>query len=165
MHDFFVALGNAIVDRSADELIGAVIVAMGLSLAFAGLDFIARRKMQENRMPMIVLMIGANLVSMAFAAGYIVHHRKARGASASERNQLASARLEPILVESIFRVADKNDDGQLSTEEAAVAAAEFVRRADPTGNGSVDVPTLEHALPSGGFHRGRRPANGASFRR
>ena len=163
MHDFFDALANAIVDRSADELIGAVVFALGLSLAFAGLDFISRRKVREYRMPMIVVMIGANLVSMAFAAGYIVYHRKARGA-ASATTQTTAARVEPILVESIFRAADKNEDGLLSSEEAAVAAAEFVRHADPTGNGSVDGPALEHALPSVGFHRGRRPASSASFR-
>ena len=165
MDDFFDSLANAILDRSADELIGAVIVALGLSLAFAGIDFISRRKARENRMPMIAMMIGANLASMAFAAGYLVYHRKARGAPASERNQTTSVRLEPILVESIFRAADKNEDGLLSSEEAAVAAAEFVRQADPTGNGSIDGPTLEHALPPGGFNRGRRPVSSSSFRR
>jgi hypothetical protein len=165
MHDFFDALANVILDRSADELIGAVIVALGFSLAFTGLDFISRRKVRENRLPMIVAMIGANLASMAFAAGYIVYHRKARVASASERNQMISLRPEPILAESILRAADKNEDGRLSSEEAAVAAAEFVRRADPTGNGSIDASTLEHALPPGGFPRGRRPANNTSFRK
>jgi hypothetical protein len=165
MHEFFEALANVILDRSADELIGAVIVALGLSFAFAGLDFIARRKVRENRMPMIMVMIGANLASMAFAAGYIVYHRKARVASAAERNQMISLRPESIMAESIFRAADKNADGLLSSEEAAVAAAEFVRRADPTGSGSIDASTLERALQPGWFPRGRRPTSNASFRK
>jgi hypothetical protein len=159
MHDFLDALTNVIVDRSADELIGAVIVALGLALAFTGLDFISRRNARESRMPMIVIMIAANLVSMAFAAGYVAYLRKSRGASASERNQMASLRLEPVLAESIFRAADKNVDGQLSSEEAAVAAAEFVRQADHTGNGSISGPTLEHALRPGGSHGARRPTS------
>jgi hypothetical protein len=162
MHDFINALGNVIVDRTADELIGAVIVALGLSLAFAGLDFISRRKARENRLPMIVVMIGANLASMAFAAGYLAYHRKARGTAASERNQVTSIRPETILAESILRAADKNDDGQLTSEEAAVAAAEFVRLADRTGNGSIDALTLEHALRPGGFRGGRRPTSSSS---
>jgi len=165
MQDFLKALGNVIVDRTADELIGAVMFALGLSLAFAGLDFISRRKARENRLPMIVVMIGANLASMAFAAGYIVYHRKARGVSAAERNQMASFRPESVLAESIFRATDKNNDGLLSSEEAAVAAAEFVRRSAPTGNGSIDAPTLERALQPGGFPRGRRPTSSASFRK
>ena len=43
MADFFVSLGNAVVDRSADELIGAVIIALALSLAMAGLYCLGRR--------------------------------------------------------------------------------------------------------------------------
>ena len=164
MHNFLDALTNVVVDRSADELIGAVLVALGLALAFAGLDFITRRKARENRMPMIVLMIAANLASMALAAGYLVYHKKARGVSAHEANQTAAVRLELMLVESIFRAADKNGDGLLSSEEAAAAAADLVKEADHTGSGSIDAPTLEHALRPGGYHRGRRSMS-SSFRR
>ncbi len=157
MYDFFDALANAIVDRSADELIGAVIVALGLSLAFAGLDFIGRRKVRDARMPMIVLMIGANLISMAVAAGYLVHARRTRAALARENAQGMPFMPNAILVESIFRSADTNHDGLISIEEASVAAGEFVRRADPSGNGMIDVPTLEHMITMAGMLRTRRP--------
>ena len=43
-----------------------------------------------------------------------------------------------------------------SKQEAAVAAAEFVKRADHTGDGSIDGPTMERALRPSGFHGGRR---------
>ena len=76
MADFFVSLGNVIVDRSPDELIGAVIIALALSLAMAGVYCIGRRNIRENVMPMIVLMLVANLISMAVGAGYLAHVRK-----------------------------------------------------------------------------------------
>ena len=44
MADFFVSLGNAVVDRSPDELIGAVIIALALSLAMAGVYCLGRRQ-------------------------------------------------------------------------------------------------------------------------
>ena len=161
MYDFFSSLANAVVDRSADELIGAVIVALGISLFFAGLDFVGRRKVRDARMPMIVVMIGANLASMAFAAGYLIHIKHSRSTSAGERTEYASDRPYDVLVESTFRNADRNHDGLLSSEEAAVAAAEFVRNADATGKGLMDPPTLEHAITASGFYRGRRPTSGA----
>jgi hypothetical protein len=164
MYDFLDSLGNGIVDRSVDELIGAVIVALGVSLAFAGLDFVARRKARDNRLAMIVVMIGANLASMAIAAGYLVHVRKTRSALARERNQVSPPGLDPILVESIFNAADKDRDGLLSSEEASLAAAEFVRRADPMGKGLIDAPILAQALMVAWLHRGRRPP-GSSLQR
>ena len=145
MYDFFDSLANSILDRSPDELIGAVIVALGLSLAFVGLDWLAGRKVRQGRTLMICLMIGANLASMAIAAGYLVHIRRTRGTSASEIAQAVAPRPYLVLVESTFRAADENRDGLISSEEAANAAAEFVRHADPTGKGFVDAASLEQA--------------------
>jgi hypothetical protein len=164
MYNFFDSLANGIVDRSVDELIGAVIVALGVSVVFAGLDFVARRKARDNRLAMIVVMIGANLASMAIAAGYLVHVRKTRGAPAREKTQVLPPGLDPILVESIFNAADKDRDGLLSSEEASLAAAEFVRGADRMGKGLIDAPTLQEALMVAWMHRGRRPP-GSSFQR
>jgi hypothetical protein len=160
MYDFFSSLTNVVVDRSADELIGAVIVALGISLFFAGLDFLGRRKVRDTRMPMIVVMIGANLASMAFAAGYLVHLRRSRAAWASERMDREPDRPYLVLIESMFRNADKNHDGLLSSEEASVAAAEFLRNADAAGKGLVDPLTLENAITASSFYRGRRPVGG-----
>lgn len=157
MHDFVEGIANTIVDRSADELIGAVMIALALALAFAGLDYVGRRKARDNRMPMIVIMIGSNLVSMAVAAGYVAHIRKARAALSREMASGGFFRVDPVRVESIFRTADKNRDGLLSSEEAAVSAAEFVRRADAKGNGLIDPSDLEQALWATGGRRGPRP--------
>jgi hypothetical protein len=161
MYEFFSSLANAVVDRSADELIGAVIIALGISLAFAGLDFLGRRKVRDARMPMIVVMIGANLVSMAFAAGYFVHLRRSRANSVRERSEREPNRPFFVLVESTFRSADKNHDGLLSSEEASVAAAEFVRNADTTGRGSIDASALENAITTSSSYRARRPFGGS----
>ena len=43
-------------------------------------------------------------------------------------------------------VADRDDDGILSADEAADAAARLVREADASGKGSLDSATLAHAL-------------------
>ena len=69
MTEYLNLLGNAIVDRSPDELIGAVAIALTISLAMAGLYCIGRRKITENLLPVMVLMIVANLLSMAVGAG------------------------------------------------------------------------------------------------
>jgi hypothetical protein len=161
MNHFFQSLANVVLDRSADELIGAVLIALCLSLAFAGIDFLARRKNRDGRTLLIGLMIGANLSSMAIAAGYLTHIRRSRATLPVERPQ-AQTRPYVALVDSIFRTADENRDGFLSSEEAATGAAEFVRRADPTGKGLIDPPSLEQAMPSSGSYRGRRPG-GAPF--
>jgi hypothetical protein len=72
MAAYFEALENAIVDRSPDELVGAVIIALALSLAFAGLYCLGRRKARDELVSIIALMIVANLVSMAVGAGYVL---------------------------------------------------------------------------------------------
>lgn len=160
MYELFDSLANVILDRSPDELIGAVIVALGLSLAFAGVDFLARRKLGEARMLTVGLMIGANLISMCVAAGYLVHMTRMRSTKATEQARMAATRPYLVLVESTFRAADKNQDGLLSSDEASFAAAEFVRRVDPTGKGMVDPFSLEQSLSLSGFHSGRRPIGG-----
>jgi hypothetical protein len=158
MADYFESLGNAVVDRSPDELVGAVMVALALSLAFAGIYFVGRRKVSGAMLtPMIALMIVANLTSMAVAAGYLLHVKANGGYLPADKTPGAKGPPGPMLVDFIFQGADSNHDGLLSSEEASLAAAELVRNADPSGKGLIDARTLEHALPGAGFH-GRGPA-------
>ena len=79
----------SLIDRLT-ELIAAVIIALGLSLAFAGLYSSADARCEMPSMPMIVLMIVANLVSMAVGAGYFAYMgRSCGGSSCDERSPLA----------------------------------------------------------------------------
>jgi hypothetical protein len=160
--DYLTSLGNTIVDRSPDELIGAVMIALATSLAMAGLYMIGRRKLTDNLMPIIVLMIVGNLVSMALAAGYVVRARRLRrlpphGAAAAILPWARpSASPEATLVETLFEVADKNHDGLLSADEASIGAAEFVHKADTGGKGSIDSDSLRTLL-HGTLSQGRGP--------
>jgi hypothetical protein len=152
-------LGNAIVDRSPEELIGAVAIALMISLAMAGLYCIGRRKINENLMPMIVLMIVANLLSMAVGAGYFQHARKKMGYVTRE----SAWRLPggpggscELLAARIFQEADRNHDRLISSDEASIAAVDFLRRADANGTGSIDPGTLFMALQAVMYY-GRDP--------
>ena len=152
-------LGNAIVDRSPDELIGAVAIALTISLGMAGLYCIGRRKITENLLPMIVLMIVANLLSMAVGAGYFQFARKKMGYVTRE-----SAWRPPggpggsceLLTARIFQEADRNHDRRISKDEASLAAVELLRRADANGTGSIDPITLFTILQAATYY-GRDP--------
>jgi hypothetical protein len=150
--DFFAALGNAVVDRSPDELIGAVIFAMTLSLVMAGLYYVGRRQLRENMMPMIVLMLVANLVSVAVGAGYLTLVKKNVPGPLTGARHGRLVGSEAMWVEAIFRAADLNRDGLLTGEEASRAADQFVRSAVGAGNGAIDSETLCHAILAKDFH-------------
>jgi hypothetical protein len=150
-------MGNAIVDRSADELIGAVVIALALSLVMAGVYSVGRRKLSENLMPMIVLMIVANLVSMALGAGYMLHARRAvrhvsqNAAPALPPRAIYAGKRDIVLVQTFFRAADTNRDGLLTGEEASRAASELVRQVDTSGKGSIDAQSLDNILQAAVF--------------
>jgi hypothetical protein len=156
MSEYFESLESAVVDRSPDELVAAIVIALALALAFAGVSLVGRRNVRNALMPMIALMLVANLASMAVGAGYLLHVDRQLGYLQKNNNQNAPNGSDPMLVDTIFRAADKNEDGLLSGEEASLAAAEFVRKVDANGKGLIDVRSLEHALPAAGF-RGRSP--------
>ncbi len=152
--NYFVSLGNAVVDRSPDELIGAVIVALGLALAMAGLYQVGRRNFRENMMPMIALMIVANLLSMAVGAGYLAHVRGGKAVGPPHTIHPPFQHVtETFLVDAIFREADVNRDGLLSGDEASRAAGSFVRSVDPGGDGMLDPESLNQAIVAAETHR------------
>jgi hypothetical protein len=149
---FLYSMGNAVVDRPPDELIGAVIIALALSLAMAGVYRIRRNKMSYALMPMIVLAIVANLLSMAVAAGYMLHLRRTGRQTTNRMAQALALRShhrrapEAALAETLFQAADQNHDGRLSGEEASRAAFDVVRQADTDGKGSIDAQSFGSAL-------------------
>jgi hypothetical protein len=144
--EFFQTTGNVLLDRSPDEMIAAVIVALAFSLVMAGLVAFRRKSIRENLMPIVVVMLVANLASMAVAAGYVAFARKnsTRTMRGSHFGEMTGD--ESIWVEGIFRAADLNRDGRLSHEEAALAADDFIRNADPSGRGAIDPRALGHVL-------------------
>jgi hypothetical protein len=148
MADVLASLANVFVDRSADELIAAVMIAVILALAMAGIYWIGRRKFSDVLMPMIVLMIVGNTLAMAVSAGYLMRARRRPLHIAHGESPIMFARGNPPLwperqfVGTLFRVADTNRDGLLSPDEASQAITELVKKADSSGGGSVDADSL-----------------------
>jgi hypothetical protein len=147
--DYLDSMGNVVVDRSADELIAAVVAALAVALAMAGVYWIGRRKTSENLMPFIVLMIVANLVSMALGAGYMLHARRTGRHLPHDGFRAFPPRAhhgndpDAVLVQTFIRAADRNRDGLLTSEEASRAASDLVRQVDTTGKGSIDTRSVD----------------------
>lgn len=173
MLSFFTSVQNMVIDRSTDELIGALMVALGLSLTMTGIYALGRRKVSDASVLMSVLMLLANAASMALAAGYVFHAERGgvvvaqRGASqpmawqptpyGPHHGPYAGPRglwtypsgfhREGPPPPQIFEAADTDHDGRLTPEEAAL----FVEKADTKGEGSVDrkdfAIALGHRIP------------------
>jgi hypothetical protein len=152
---------DAFIDRSPGDLIGAVMIALTLALAMTGLYALLRRRKptSEPLTGLIVLMLVANVASMALAGGYLTKTWKAeRGVPGGEKPTTAwwppPGGFKPGVagqsgspggppgspwcgdpnVGQVFAVADLDKDGRLTPDEVA----QFVRMADANGKGSVN---------------------------
>jgi hypothetical protein len=163
MREFLSSIYDALVDRSPQELIGAILIALTISMATAGLFILLRRKVSDSLTLLTGLTLLASTTSMALAAGYVLpSHRHARGEAIGPARppHWPPPVPERYLVRRIIEVADRDDDGILSADEAADAAARLVREADASGKGSLDSATLAHALRETIFPPHRRPFPG-----
>lgn len=165
MNEFLGSTTNVIVDRTPDELIGAVLLAVIVALVVTGLYRVGRRKTKsdDNAVLITSLVLFANLVTMALAAGYVIHVRKNFGLSEPSRQSGMAFRGEPIAghqgsfvirgappsiapgpppVFSIVEAADTDQDGRLSPDEAAF----FVRTLDIESQGSIHLLDIIRAL-------------------
>jgi hypothetical protein len=155
---------DILLDIKPGDLIGAVMIALTLALAMTGLYALRRKKMGEPMIVLIVLMLCANVTSMALAAGYLAKTWRAemRSPNDSARAALRRPPASPVgpdhpwrhpgghpgpppggpPVSQIFAVADADRNGRLTPEEAAL----FVRAADSNGTGSVDVGAFYAAV-------------------
>ena len=78
MFDPLLFAWNAILDRSASELLGAVIGATAVSLIMSCLYVGARRKLRDNPILLTALFLLTSLASMALAVGYLEHSEASR---------------------------------------------------------------------------------------
>lgn len=153
MREFLNFLGDAILDRSADDLIGALVLACFAGVAATSLHRLLQARVPNSGMLLAGLVILVNFACMISAAGYALKaDRDARilkqrevtptppGATRSEFS------MDDEIARRLMKSADSDGDGALSPEEARTAVdAIFVdlpRRED----GGVDVPRLSSKI-------------------
>src|SRR5262249_13986991 len=143
---------DVILDRTAEELIGGILVALLLSLILAGAFALLRKKITDATTLITCLALLVNLVGMTVAAGYV---RNAARQGMRMNQGLRSGVPGPPMVlpdrtgpraRAIFEKADTNGDGQLSSGEAAVAADAFVKGSEAVEGGPLNEAQLRAAL-------------------
>ena len=153
MPTFLEAVINAMLDRSPEEWIGAILVALFLALALSGAHTVCHRWAKDSTMPLVVLAILFNLVAMLFAVGYMQHRGRFGAGPVSRTMSPFSGRrfggpgsFTAMLAERIFDDADADHDGSLSTDEAVAATTRFVEDIDSEGTGAVNREAMIAAL-------------------
>jgi hypothetical protein len=178
MSNLLESISNFVLERSAEELIVGVFLALVLAMASAGLHALARSKVKDNVMLLTVIGLVANLVAMLLTAGYVrMNQDPGRGGRASTP-MVARQRSNPALGRdisleaatlTIFESSDTDGDGQLSADEAAAASALFVKKAEFEAGKPLDRAALgqsiQHRLALFDIrHQGMWPAHGPGVR-
>jgi hypothetical protein len=159
---FLESISDAMISRSPDELVGAVLVAAAVAIVVAALYALGRRKSSPSPTFVGGLCFAAGASCMVLAAGYIdyaepdlssgsVTVRAARrswhwGASPSESSVQPQSYRGPGWSSGFHIVvaADLDRDGRLTADEVA----QFVRKADSDGDGSVDFRDIDRLIAS-----------------
>ncbi len=161
---FHESLLNALLELSPDVMIAGVVLALLFSLTTAHLYAFWRKRKppQDSTSVLSGVMLVPVLVAMILCMGYERYRVDQR-----QNAQIEAARMSTLMGEpsprfdgdrphrawledrghkpptqAFFKVADTNNDGQLSPEEAA----QFVRSADTDGDGKIDAEVLESTV-------------------
>ena len=172
---------NLLLDRSSNEWVGALLIALFLSLALVGVHMACRRflKLKDETAPLVGLGMIAVFVGMLIAGAYVDLAERKPALSAADGGAATGAgpargpggpgggggpgsgrgggpggfttRLSSAIIDS----ADTDHDGALSADEAASAAAKFVKEGGKDGKDKIDREALqalirERTRPSGG---------------
>lgn len=142
---------DVILDRDAEELLGAIGLAVALAIAVSGVFALLRKRVEDKVLLVIVLLLLVSLSSMGMGAGYVAM-LKDRRAPTPFRGDLppglgmGMGMRRTGMMPRTLRRADTDGDGRISQAEAADAAAAFLSGLDPEKAGSVDLATLTEAL-------------------
>jgi hypothetical protein len=159
MRPYLESVVNVLLDRSPEEWIEGIVVALFLSLALAGAYGVCRRWMKatDDTIPLVVPAMVVILAGMVITAGYVQLKLKApaRPTDPASRFDMRRPQGPPFrgrefmavrMGNLIFEAADADGDGRLSPDEAVNAAAKFVEDADVNGEGTLDRDALITAL-------------------
>jgi hypothetical protein len=155
---------NTVLDHTSTEWIEALLVALLLGLALGGAHFAMRRwlHVKDETAPLIALGILAIFAGMIVAGVYVQMTMKkayvlaAQGAEGRPPGGGggnrggggggAAGRDSTRLAGLILADADADHDGKLTSEEAGLAAANFVRSSNKEGKESIDRDALSAVL-------------------
>jgi hypothetical protein len=153
MQRYVDSITDVVLDRSADELIGAILVALMLALALAGAFALFRRRITDATTLITCLALAMNLVAMTVAAGFIRSSRQ-HGVQGFRRSHLGVA--PPSMAEGehhlaalakiSLELADTDGNGLLSADEAAAGAEKFIRRTELAEGGPISSWLLYTSL-------------------
>jgi hypothetical protein len=184
MGSYLQSVTNALLDRTPQEWIVGLAVALFLALALAGVNVAFRRwaKVQDELAPLVGTGLVAIFAGMLVAGIYVQMGRRATsGATAGAPGPGGpggfpgggggggrgggGARLATTLAGQVFDNADADHDGMITTEEAANAAAKFVHESAADGKDKLDREGLTNILrermrPPGGGGGGGGGAGG-----
>ncbi len=169
---------NIIVDRSPQEWVVGIGIALLLALALVGVYMLCRRwlKVTDSPAPLAALAIVAIFTGMTIAAVYV--HSSLRGRDAPSTAGAGGAGRGPgggqakakggggggqlnaftkKVAERIVANADTDKDGLVSPDEAGTAAAAFIKEADVKEKGGLDSETLLTAIRERGRAGGGAP--------
>ena len=156
---FLKSLFDAIVERSPEELIGALLIATAIAIVMAGLYALGRRKSSPSPSFVGGLLLFTGSLCMALTAGYI-EYAETDWNSESVTSQPGPARWLPggprpatpppwafpgagwSSGYHVIVAADENHDGLLTKDEAA----SLVQKADSDGDGSVDFHEIDRLI-------------------
>ena len=154
MRQYLDSISRFLQERGAEELIVGVFLATLLAAATAGLHALLRRKMSDTVTVTTLTCLVANLLAMALTAGYA--RMVLKGPSNPHqgfpmtRPRLGPAQIRELAYESAARVivqaSDVDNDGRLSADEAAAAAARFIRLAEADSGQPIHWEALGFAI-------------------
>ncbi len=152
---FLSAILDGMLDRSLDELIGAVAIAGIIALVAAAVFAIATRKTPTTPTFVGSLALAAGVISMILVAGYLKYVESRD----SSRNFVNGPRMPPWPAGAMARPPmppwpmptsgvhflmnmDENHDGKVNTEEAT----RFIRAADSDGDGFANRQDIDRMI-------------------
>jgi hypothetical protein len=151
MRQYLLTIYVAVTDISTNEVMAGLIIGFALALACSGL-FLLARKWASDPLPLLCgLMFVVSAGSMAFGVGHS-RYRVTKGLNTTGRSVAGSDRhshrrpspappMGLLFSRDLLLAADADGNGQLTPEEAA----RFIRQADTTEKGWVDISDIDRA--------------------
>lgn len=158
MREFAGSVLDILLERRADELIGALFIGLAMSLCLCGIYMLVRRKSRDVMSLLTGLFLLASVASASMAAGFL-RYRSAVEVAPSSPSGFFQHRSVPgwesLTAEHYVRMADLNRDGLLSAEEKIRMADRMVERARRPGVESGPPGVLAGGHESGSGARKR----------